>query len=107
MPPSLPAPDHSGEAWPDQATDFIVNTVEVVRDKTVGPAVTVARGVVFGTFALFVALSFVVIGTIFVVRILTNYMPNHRVWIVQLGFGFVCCFVAYWLYRKARKAGRT
>ena len=37
--------------WPAQATDQIVKVVGTVHDKVTGPIMTVARGVVYGTFA--------------------------------------------------------
>ncbi|MEO7427847.1 MAG: hypothetical protein ABIY48_00540, partial [Acidimicrobiales bacterium] len=47
------APSGSGD-WPAQAADTIERVVGSVRDKTTGPAITLARWVVYGTFALVV-----------------------------------------------------
>jgi hypothetical protein len=45
-------PQHAaGADWPAQATDVIVKVVGQVRDKTTGPAITAARGVVYGLLA--------------------------------------------------------
>lgn len=41
----------TGADWPAQATELIVRTVGQVRDKTTGPAITAARGVVYGLLA--------------------------------------------------------
>ena len=43
----VPPPPNTSD-WPAQATDTIVNLVDQVRAKTTGPAITVARGLVFG-----------------------------------------------------------
>lgn len=88
-------------SWPDQATELIVSTVGTVRDKTVGPAMTAARGVVYGFFAGLVGLCAFVLGTIFVIRIITVY--TGRVWIPQLGLGVLFGIVALVLWGKARK----
>lgn len=41
----------SGSDWPADAADRIVRIVGLVRDKTTGPALTAARGVVYGLLA--------------------------------------------------------
>ncbi len=88
-------------SWPDQATDLIVSTVGTVRDKTVGPAMTVARAVVYGFFALLVGICALTLGTIFVVRIVTVY--TGRVWIPQLGLGVLFGLAALVLWSRARR----
>ena len=53
-PPGPPAdvelvpPKPSTSDWPAQAANSIVDLVDQVRTKTTGPAITVARGLVFG-----------------------------------------------------------
>lgn len=88
-------------SWPDQATELIVSTVSTVRDKTVGPAMTAARGAVYGFFAVLVGLCALVLATIFVIRIITVY--TGRVWIAQIGLGVIFGIVALVLWNKARK----
>jgi hypothetical protein len=43
------------DEWPAQAADTIVRVVGSVRDKTTGPAVTAARGAVYGLLAAILA----------------------------------------------------
>ncbi|HET8931758.1 MAG TPA: hypothetical protein VFN21_13940 [Acidimicrobiales bacterium] len=88
-------------SWPDQAADLIVSTVGTVRDKTVGPAMTAARGVVYGFFALLVGLCALVLATIFIIRIITVY--TGKVWIPQIGLGVIFGIVALVLWGKARR----
>lgn len=88
-------------AWPDQATDLIVSTVATVRDKTVGPAMTAARAIVYGLFALLVGGTALVLATIFVIRIVTVY-TGGRVWIPQIGLGILFGIVALVLWGRAR-----
>lgn len=106
MPVPPPVPDPSTGSWPDQATDFIVQGVGLVRDKTVGPATTAAKGVVYGTFAIIVAVAALVLSCILLVRIITVYLPGQRVWIPELGLGVVLCIIATVLWRKAGKVPR-
>lgn len=93
----------SADSWPAQATDLIVNTVGTVRDKTTGPAITIARGAVFGTFAAITGLAALVFFAIFLVRIITVYMPGHRVWPADLIVGGVFVLAALVLSRLAVK----
>lgn len=98
-----PTPDSGAASWPDQATDLIVQGVGMVRDKTVGPAMTIARGVVYGTFALIVGTVAAVLTCILLVRVITVYLPGERVWITELGLGVIFCVAALVLWSKARK----
>ncbi len=89
-------------SWADQATDLVVGAVGTLRDKTVGPAMTAARAVVYGFFALLVGLCAFVLATIFVIRIVTVY-TGGRVWIPQLGLGVFFGIAALALWGRARR----
>lgn len=89
--------------WTDQATDLIVQTVGTVRDKTTGPAITVGRAIVYGTFAALVAALAVVLALIGVIRLLTVYIPGNRVWVSYLIVGIPLCIAGRILWGKARK----
>ncbi len=89
MPVTPPVSDDASSAWPDQAADLIVQGVGAVRDKTVGPAMTIARGLVYGVFALLIGTVAAVLGSILLVRIITVYLPGERVWITEIGLGVV------------------
>jgi hypothetical protein len=80
--------------WAAQAADTIERVVGGVRDKTTGPALTVARGIVYGTFAAFVGLAVLVLATIAAVRALDNYLPDavvgeEHTWAAHLIIGLV------------------
>ena len=47
---ALPGPEVDTTDWPAQAADTIERAVQGVRDKTTGPAITVARWLVAGLF---------------------------------------------------------
>lgn len=48
--------------WTDQVTDLVVDLVDTVRDKTTGPVLKGARGVVYGTVAFFVVVVAGIVG---------------------------------------------
>lgn len=95
--------------WPVQAADTIERVVGTVRDKTTGPAITVARGIVYGTFALIVGTAVAVLFAIGAVRALDAYLPNDWVgedhtWVAHLIVGvlFTLAGMAAWSKRTAR-----
>ena len=100
VPPAAPP------SWPDQATDLIVQTVGTVRDKTTGPAITGARLVVYGTFAVLVAIVAFILVTILLVRVITVYLTGNRVWITDLALGTIFSAVGILLWSKAAKASK-
>lgn len=65
-----------GADWPVQAADTIERVVGSVRDKTTGPAITVARWLVYGTFALIVGSITSVLLAIAGVRLVDVYLPD-------------------------------
>jgi hypothetical protein len=100
--PAQPAGD-----WAAQAADTIERAVGNVRDRTTGPALTVARAVVYGTFAALVGLAALVLGTIAAVRIIDNYLPDsvfgdEHTWAAYLiiGLVFVLAGAVLWVRRR-------
>lgn len=94
--------------WPVQAADTIERVVGSVRDKTTGPAISVARWVVYGTFALIVGTVVAVLLAIGAVRALDAYLPNDWVgedhtWVAHLivGLLFSLAGMAAWSKRTA------
>ncbi len=90
----LPAPPPPERDWPAQAADAIERAVGSVRDKTTGPALTVARGVVYGTFAILVGTACLVVFIIAAVRLLDSYLPDavfgeDHMWAAYLILGLV------------------
>ena len=78
--------------WPAQAADAIERAVGTVRDKTTGPAITVARAIVYGTFALLVGTAVAVLLAISFVRVLDVYLPDsvfgeRHTWVAHLIVG--------------------
>jgi predicted lysophospholipase L1 biosynthesis ABC-type transport system permease subunit len=91
-----------------QAADTIERVVGSVRDKTTGPAITVARWLVYGTFALVVGSIVAVLMAIAAVRALDAYLPDAVVgvdhtWAAHLlvGLSFTAIGTAMWSRRSA------
>ncbi len=94
--------------WPAQMADTITRVVGQVRDKTTGPALTVARAVVYGTFAAVVMLAVVVLFVITLVRFVDVYLPDsvfgeEHVWATHLLLGllFTGAGMVLWTKRRA------
>lgn len=94
--------------WPAQAADTIERVVGSVRDKTTGPAITAARWVVYGTFALVVGTVVGVLIAIAAVRALDSYLPDawvgeQHTWAAHLVVGavFAGAGMALWSRRSA------
>ena len=89
--PPLTSTTHASDVttdrdWPAQIADTAARLVEQVRDKTTRPAITAARGLVFGLVALSigtVAAFLLLIGTI---RLVNGYLPG-KVWTTYLLLG--------------------
>src|SRR6476620_9027228 len=96
------------EDWPAQATDSIVKVVGTVEEKVTGPITTVARGIVFGTFAAILGTTALILLVIMSVRILDVYLPEsvfgeNHIWVAYLIVGTLLCVSALVLWSK-RKA---
>jgi hypothetical protein len=106
--PGPAGPTPSGGDWPTQAADTIERVVGTVRDKTTGPAISVARWVVYGTFALLVGLAVLVLTAIAAVRLIDVYLPDAWVgedhtWVAHLivGLLFTVAGMLLWSRRTA------
>lgn len=107
-PPSDPSADSGSTDWPAQAADTIERVVGSVRDKTTGPAITAARWVVYGTFALLVGSVVAVLLAIAGVRALDVYLPDawvgeEHTWAAHLVVGavFTLTGMTLWSRRSA------
>jgi hypothetical protein len=95
--------------WPAQAADTIERVVGSVRDKTTGPAITVARAVVYGTFSLLVGTAVAVMVAISAVRALDVYLPDavfgeDHTWVAHMVIGalFSVAGMVAWSRRSRR-----
>jgi hypothetical protein len=104
----------STDDWPAQMADSIERVVGSVRDKTTGPALTIARAVVYGTFAGVVAVAAIVLFVIAAVRLLDVYLPDAvfgetHTWAAHmlLGLLFTIAGIVLWLKRRPRTSEQT
>lgn len=79
--------------WTEQVTHLVVDVVDNVRDKTTGPVLTIARGVVYGTIALIVLFPVAILGFIFLGRALAQ-LPIAE-WISYLALGMLLTVVGF------------
>jgi hypothetical protein len=102
-----PAPSTSD--WPAQATDTIVNLVDQVRAKTTGPAITVARGLVFGVIVVALGLVAGVLLLIFALRLTTEVLDliweGAGVWLTYLLYGVLFTAVGAVIFGKRHVRG--
>ena len=108
---SLDELESGREDWPAQIADTIVNVVGSVRDKTTGPALTIARGIVYGTFAAIVGCAALVVLVIAGVRLLDNYLPSavfgeEHTWAAHMIIGLLLTIAGavLWMRRRPGKA---
>jgi hypothetical protein len=85
--------------WPAQAADSIERVVGSVRDKTTGPALTVARGLVYGTFAMIVGAAVLVMVCVAAVRGLDVALPQE-VWLPDLILGSLLTLIGLALWSR-------
>jgi hypothetical protein len=107
-PPAPPAPPNGD--WAAQVADSIERAVGNVRDKTTGPALTVARAVVYGIFAALVGIVVLVLAIIGLVRLLNNYLPDSvfgesHMWAAYLIMGLACVIPGTILWIRRRSGG--
>ena len=117
LPVAPAAPEATGD-WPKQATDSIVRVVDTVRDKTAGPAVSAARGIVYGSILEVLAMPLFVILLVGAMRALERgfiMIGESReiafllqpMWLVYTIFGLLFFLTGLALWRRARKPAPT
>jgi hypothetical protein len=108
--PTLPGPPPPERDWPAQAADTIERVVGQVRDKTTGPALQGARGVVYGTFGGIIAIACLIMFIIGGVRLIDVYLPDawvgeDHMWVAYLIMGLVLVLAGAvsWARRRPRE----
>jgi hypothetical protein len=93
--------------WPAQATETVENVVVAVRDKSVKPLTTVARGLVYGLVAGAVVIVVICLSSVGVLRLLDIYLFPGRIWAsyTMLGGIFTLAGLLLWTFRRARSKG--
>jgi hypothetical protein len=104
-PTTYPATDVATGDWPAQAADTIERVVQGVRDKTTGPAITAARWLVAGLFALLAGTMVAILLAAGLVRVLDAYLPDsvfgeQHVWAAHGLLGLPLFVLGLFLLRK-------
>jgi len=96
----------TGADWPNEAADLIVRAVGQVRDKTTGPALTAARGLVYGLVALLLGATIAVLLAIASVRALDEAIEgavgSRETWAAHAVVGAVFSVAGLVLWSKRR-----
>ena len=106
--PSRPG-SGGGDDWTVQAADTIESVVGAIRDKTVVPLTTVARGIVFGLIAGILGIVTLTLFIIGLFRVVVVYLPGwfadrsgRSVWAADVLFGGIFTVIGLFLLRKAK-----
>jgi hypothetical protein len=105
-PPSrLPGSGGIGDL-PTRGADWVDTVVELLRDRTVRPLTLATRAVVFGIIVFAAAVVTVVLLSIALIRLLTVYAFDGRVWLSDLVVGvvFVVAGLVAWSKRTGSEA---
>ncbi len=86
---------------PVRGADMVDNLVALLRDKTVRPLTLVTRAIVFGIIVFAASVVTVVLVSITLIRLLTVYAFDGRVWLSDLvvGAAFVIVGLVAWSRR--------
>ncbi|MGH9079328.1 MAG: hypothetical protein ACRDYE_04465 [Acidimicrobiales bacterium] len=108
--PEAPASNRPGRGvladLPTRSTDLVDTLVALIRDRAVRPLTMATRAAVFGIIILAASLVTVVLLSITLIRLLTVYAFDGRVWISDLVVGglFVVVGLVAWTRRTVRGA---
>jgi hypothetical protein len=104
-PSRLPGSGAIGDL-PIRGADWVDTVVELLRDKTVRPLTLATRVVVFGIIVFAAAVVTVVLLSITLIRLLTVYAFDGRVWLSDLVVGtlFVIVGIVAWSRRSDPQA---
>ncbi len=93
---------------PTRGTDLVETLVTLLRDKTVRPLTLATRAVVFGIIIFAATVVTVVLVSVSLIRVLTVYAFDGRVWLSDLVVGavFVTAGLVVWS-RRTVSAGSS
>ncbi|MGO8871152.1 MAG: hypothetical protein ACLQPH_07070 [Acidimicrobiales bacterium] len=104
--PRLPGSGTTGDL-PARGADQVDALVALLRDRTVRPLTLATRAVVFGIIVFAAAVITLVLLSITLIRLLTVYAFDGRVWLSDLVVGvlFVVIGIVAWSRRSEPEAG--
>jgi hypothetical protein len=103
-------PASTSSDWPAEAAETIERVVGTVRDATTGKAITVAKALVYGTFAAIVGLAVAVMAAVALVRLAVVYQPeilpgDDRAWPAHGLVGLLFSVFGLLMWRKRSRRG--
>jgi hypothetical protein len=101
-PASRPSGPNALSDLPTRGADWVDTVVELLRDRTVRPLTLATRAIVFGIIVFAAAVVTIVLLSITLIRLLTVYAFDGRVWLSDLVVGviFVALGVVAWSQRS-------
>jgi hypothetical protein len=92
---------------PVRATDWVESLVTLLRDRTVRPLTLVARAIVFGIIVLAASVVSLTLVAIAIIRLLTVYAFDGRVWLSDLVVGVLFVAAGAASYTWGRRSNRS
>lgn len=89
--------------WASRATAAVESFVELVRDKSLRPALTALKLLLIGLVGAALAVTILVLGVVGVVRLLTEDAFGGRVWGSDLVVGGLLTLTGAGLFRISRR----
>jgi len=98
-----PSPGPQGPDWTARATAAVESFVELVRDKSLRPALVALKVLLIGLVVAALGVTIVVLGVVGVVRLLTADAFGGRVWGSDLVVGGLLTLGGAYLFRISRR----
>lgn len=94
------------EDWDQKLVAKLVDTVDTVRVKSSGPAIGIARAVVFGVLGAILATVAAIVFLIGLVRVLNIVIPEG-VWLVYIILGALFSLLGLFMWSKRPKGAAS
>ena len=88
-------------------TGLVERSVQTIRDRSLGPILSVARALVLGVVLVVVGLVVIAVVIIGIGRLLTSEVFNGHVWITDLSLGGIFAIAGVLVMRKAAMKSRS
>lgn len=96
--PRVPQPD-----WATRVTAAVESVVELIRDKSLRPALVAVKLILIGLVAAAVGVVILVLGTVGIVRLLTHDAFGGRVWEADLVVGGILAVGGGGLFQLSKR----
>lgn len=95
-------PSTTARDWADKAADVVVGFADSLRTKGVDPIFKIVRLTSYGIIAALVGTVICIVLVTILVRILTDYVFGHHVWITYLVLGGISVTVGLFLLNRMK-----